>query len=78
MNRNLFEALRPSGLLAIIDFPPRWVLSFCTPKGIPSDRGGHGIQEDLLIQEVTQAGFRFLQKAGDWPGSTYCLLFQKP
>lgn len=78
MNRSLSEALRPGGLLAIIDFPPRWILSLSKPKGIPSDRQGHGIHEDLVIREITEAGFRFLQKARDWPGYTYCLLFQKP
>lgn len=78
MNRSLFGALRRGGVLVVIDFRPRWILAPWTPKGIPEDRGGHGIDEDLVIREVKEAGFRFLQQVAGWPGSMYCLLFQKP
>jgi ubiquinone/menaquinone biosynthesis C-methylase UbiE len=78
MNRSLHDALRPGGLLVIIDFSPRLLLAPWTPKGIPQNRGGHGIREEMVIGELRGAGFRFLQKVTDWPGSNYCLLFQKP
>jgi hypothetical protein len=44
---DLFMALRPIGDLAVIDFPPsRWLSIFFPTTGVPSNRGGHGIQPE--------------------------------
>ena len=78
MTRSLFLALRPGGTLAVIDFPPRLLLSLWTPKGIPENRGGHGIQKELLRQELIEAGFEPAQECDDWPFRMYCAVFRKP
>jgi len=78
MNASIFRALRPGGTLAVIDFTPRWYLAPCTPKGIPSNRGGHGIPSAILAEELEQVGFERVRTIEEWPGHKYCLLFQKP
>ena len=78
-NASLLEAIRPGGTLAIIDFEPSWFLSTFFPvTGAPSDRGGHGVPPDVVVRELTQAGFVLVKRIEDWPGGQYCLVFQKP
>jgi predicted methyltransferase len=55
MNRSLHAALKPGGRLAIIDFVPDTGSKL--PSGVPTDRGGHGIRPQQVIEEVTAAGF---------------------
>jgi SAM-dependent methyltransferase len=78
MDASLLRALRPGGTLAVIDFAPRLLLAPWTPKGIPSDRGGHGIRHELTTAELEQAGFDAVRTFESWPGGCYCVLFQKP
>lgn len=77
MLQAIFKALKPDGLLAIIDSP--------TPPG--SSRSDyyprHRIPEELVREDVAHAGFQFLRKE---PGFTnpankkdfYFLIFEKP
>ena len=75
---SLAAAIRPGGRLAIIDFEPSWFLStFFRVSGVPPDRGGHGVPPDVVIRELTQAGFVLLKRIDDWPRGQYCLVFQK-
>jgi len=71
-NASLQRALRPGGLLAVIDIPPPFF----------SDRGSLGVAAQSVINEVTASGFEMLQLHRDWPGrgplETYCALFRKP
>ena len=58
-----------------IDFPP-WcclvpVLVF------PAFRGGHGIPQKIVIEELTAAGLQVEKIVNDWPENDYCVLFLK-
>jgi ubiquinone/menaquinone biosynthesis C-methylase UbiE len=79
MTGNLYHALRPGGILALIDFPPRWWLSLIAPvKEVPANRGGHGIPREVAVQELTEAGFVVQSLNPKWFLDTYCIVFQKP
>ena len=79
MDASLLRSLRPGGLLAVIDFAPRKSLSESDPvKGVPGNRGGHGIPRKILVEELTAAGFKLAKSFDDWPEDGYCLLFRKP
>jgi SAM-dependent methyltransferase len=75
-NRSLWQALRPGGRLALIDFPPAWWLRPWKPKNTP-DRGGHGIAQNVLINEVTAAGFEVEKTIAGWSHRSYCVVFRK-
>jgi len=79
MDASLLRSLRPGGLLAVIEFAPRKSLSASDPvKGVPSNRGGHGIPKKILVEEITKAGFKLDKSFDDWPDDGYCVLFRKP
>lgn len=71
----LVRSLKPDGRLAIIDFPPRPGLE--PVEGIPSNRGGHGIPQKIVIEELTAAGLQVEKIVSDWPDDSYCVLFVK-
>jgi predicted methyltransferase len=75
IDASLLAALRPGGLLAVIDFEPR---GGTPPPGVPANRGGHGVRPDTVIEEATGAGFRLVRTIRDWPGNMYLVLLRKP
>jgi ubiquinone/menaquinone biosynthesis C-methylase UbiE len=76
---SLFESLRPGGLLAVIDFQPgEGPGDLKLPKGVPKNRGGHGMPKQLLIDELTAAGFQVVATPSDWTAPDYCVVFKKP
>lgn len=74
---SLLQSLKPGGWLAVIDFEPRGGL----PKvreDVPENRGGHGVPQKLVIEELTAAGFELASRPDHWPNGDYCLIFRKP
>jgi ubiquinone/menaquinone biosynthesis C-methylase UbiE len=72
---NLVRSLKSGGRLAIIDFPPRAGLD--PVEGVPNNRGGHGIPQKIVIEELTAAGLQAERIVNDWPEDSYCVLFVK-
>ena len=82
IDASLYHALRPGGVIAVQDFRPSLLLKPWTPSGIPANRGGHGIRPDIVIDEMTAAGFKVEKVLEPWRPSwyisNYCVLFRKP
>ena len=74
-DRNLARSLKLGGRLAIIDFAPRSGLE--PVEGVPSNRGGHGIAQKLVIEELSAAGLEVEKIVNDWPDDSYCVLLVK-
>jgi SAM-dependent methyltransferase len=76
IDASIYQSLKPGGMLAVIDFPPRaWLPPV---KDVPPNRGGHGIPKKILIQELTAAGFKVVSEPAEWPDNNYCVIFRKP
>jgi predicted methyltransferase len=76
IDASLFQSLKPGGLLAVIDQSPQKGTK--PPKGVPKNRGGHGMPKQLLIDELRAAGFQALTTPNYWHGEDYCVVFRKP
>ena len=74
-DRNLVRSLKPGARLAIIDFPANENLP--PVEGVPKNRGGHGIPEQIVVDELTSAGLQVEKVISDWSGNDYCVLFVK-
>ncbi len=80
-DRSLYQALRSGGQLAVLDFRPSILTWPWTPKGLPPNREGHGIDPMIVADELKHAGFEYMSMDDPWPGSSflssYCLMFTK-
>ena len=74
-DQSLVRSLKPGARLAIIDFPPRSGLA--AVEGVPANRGGHGIPQKIVIEELTSAGLQLAKTVNDWPADDYLVLFVK-
>ncbi len=81
IDRALYRAMRPGARLAIIDYEPSERPGEPAPAGVPENRGGHGVPERVVAEELTESGFE-LAKTLDWPISStvkhYCMVFVRP
>jgi SAM-dependent methyltransferase len=81
-NVELLRAIRPGGVLLVIDFPPTfsWLWPW-PPNGVPRNRNGHGVAVSLVVDEITASGFELVKVIDDWPGrgplASYCAVFLK-
>jgi ubiquinone/menaquinone biosynthesis C-methylase UbiE len=71
----LVRSLKRGARLAIIEFSPRSGLA--PVEGVPANRGGHGIPQKIVIEELTSAGLQLVKTVNDWPAADYCVLFLK-
>lgn len=80
IDASIFRALKPGGLVGVIDEDPPPGSSI--PEGVPKNRGGHGIPQRILISELTAAGFKVEKVESTWPSHdeyhhVYCIVFRK-
>jgi predicted methyltransferase len=79
INASLLAALKRGGRLAVVDFPPE--PGSAIPRGVPTDRGGHGIAPSMIVTEVTRAGFRHVKTVSPWNAvrdRLFVVMFEKP
>lgn len=76
MRASLHRALKPEGLLAIVDIVPQE--HWRKLDGVP-ERGGHGIEPEDLIREMGADGFALVSRHDDWSGDDerYCVVFRQ-
>ena len=78
---SLAASLKPGGRLIVIDFEPRPDSN--VPAGVPANRGGHGVPQDVVIAEVTAAGLTHVISDPQWsgtpqrPASLFLTLYRK-
>ena len=78
-NKSLVASLKPGGRLAIIDFEDRKGGPNQVPKGVPANRGGHGVPPGIVVDELKAAGLTHIRTAEKWPEGepTFLALFRK-
>lgn len=76
-NRSLVASLKPGGRLAVIDREDR--SGGQIPKGVPANRGGHGVPVGIVVDELEAAGLTHIRTAEKWPPGepTFLALFRK-
>jgi ubiquinone/menaquinone biosynthesis C-methylase UbiE len=79
LDASLHRALKPGGRVAVIDFAPKKLLTWFFPvHGVPTNRHGHGVSREVVVQELKQARFEIEAELPDWPGGQYCVVARRP
>jgi protein-L-isoaspartate O-methyltransferase len=76
-NKSLVASLKAGGRLAIIDIEDR--SGGQIPKGVPGNRGGHGVPAGIVVDELTAAGLTHIRTVEKWPPGepSFLALFRK-
>ncbi len=77
MRASLKRAMRPGGRIAVIDIIPQ--TSWRRLPDVP-DRGGHGIDPEDLVAEMTGEGFEVVARYDRWNDDPdrFCIVFRRP
>ena len=78
INADAFRALRPRGLMLVIDFEPGGLMDWIGRPQTAERRGGHGTPKEAVVKEVTAAGFQLAWGPERWRGRLYAVLFRRP
>lgn len=78
-DQSLRRAVRPDGLVVIIDFEPGefWHLDRA-PAAVEGTRSGHGVGALVVARELERAGFRAERIIDAWGGGMYAVLLRAP
>ena len=76
MRASLIRALEPGGRVVVIDIKPQ--ASWRELPNVP-DRGGHGIEPDVLVREMAADGFRVVDRRDGWHDDPdrFCIVFER-
>ncbi len=77
MRASLRRALKPGGLIAVIDILPQ---SHWPELDGVKDRGGHGISPGEVLADMTGDGFELVARYDDWGDDEedhFCIVFRK-
>lgn len=78
MTRALRDSLAVGGRLAVIDFPPQWLLGVIAPLvQHEGEQSGHGISADALMDYLTDAGLAIERHEPRWTAGSYLVIARK-
>jgi predicted methyltransferase len=77
MNRSLFEAIKPGGHVAVIEFEPRGGGHTASPDK-RAENNSHGVDADTVVKEMTAAGFERASVTTEKGVRGFMVIMRKP